>query len=110
MDPDSKSIVCKRELEGGARDCVKLPLPALVTVQSGINQPRYASLSNVLRVKKLDIPVDHASELGTVKSSEKVVRGYLPERISACLHIEGSPEEVAARLLREIRTRAAGVV
>jgi electron transfer flavoprotein beta subunit len=50
--PAGREIIVEREIEGGRRHRLALDLPALITVQSGINKPRYPSLSNVLRAKK----------------------------------------------------------
>jgi electron transfer flavoprotein beta subunit len=102
---DRKKITCERELEAGARERVELPLPALLTIQSGINLPRYASLSNVLRVKGMKIPSVPAASLGPVKTSERMVRAYLPEPARNCEFLEGDPGAIADRLLEEIRSR-----
>ena len=50
MAPDNKSVFVEREIEGGSRDKLQLQLPAVLTIQSGINTPRYPSLSNLLSV------------------------------------------------------------
>jgi len=102
---DRKKIICERELEAGERERLELPLPALVTVQSGINLPRYASLSNVLRVKAMTIPAIPAASLGPLAASERTVRAYLPEPAGNCQFLEGDAITVADRLLEEIRTR-----
>ena len=75
------------------------------TIQSGINVPRYASLSNVLRVKELEIPVVPASSLGPIKRSEITRRAYIPERSDVCEFLEGSLEEIASKLIEKIRLR-----
>ena len=48
---DRQNVLVQRETEGGGRDGLEITLPALLTVQSGINTPRYPSLSNLLRAK-----------------------------------------------------------
>ncbi len=105
LSADRKKITCERELEAGERERVELPLPALVTIQSGINLPRYASLSNVLRVKGMKIPSVPAAALGPVMASERMVRAYLPEPAGNCEFLEGDPAAIADRLIEEIRTR-----
>lgn len=50
--PVENSIMVEREIEGGGRDIFNVSLPCLLTIQSGINQPRYPALSKVLRAKK----------------------------------------------------------
>src|SRR5690606_32193457 len=54
-DPDAKSMKVKRELEGGWFQHVTMPLPALLTIQSGINQLRYATLKGIMAAKKKEI-------------------------------------------------------
>jgi electron transfer flavoprotein beta subunit len=105
ISADRKTITCERELEGGVRERVLLPLPALLTIQSGINAPRYASLSNVLRVKKLDVPVIPAESLGAAGRCESVVRAYVPDMKSDCVILEGDHDTVALRLIEIIRSR-----
>ncbi len=56
IDEENKSIQVEREIDGTRRHQLRLPMPALLTVQSGINRPRYPSLSNVLRAKAQEIP------------------------------------------------------
>lgn len=50
--PDKKIISIEREIEGGAKDVFDIKLPCVLTIQTGINSPRYPSLSKVLRAKK----------------------------------------------------------
>ena len=102
---DLKTLTCEREMEGGLRERVELPLPALLTVQSGLNTPRYASLTNVLRVKQLAIPVIPAASLGPVRNSEILLRAFLPERSAACEFLEGDPARVAEQLIAKVRRR-----
>ncbi len=99
ISEDRAKIVVERELEGGMRERLELPLPALLTVQSGINVPRYGSLSNVLRVKKQEIPSISASELGPVDRCEENVGLYTPERSATCEIISGSSGEIADKLV-----------
>lgn len=105
LSDDCKKIVCQRELEAGLRENVELKLPALVTIQTGINIPRYASLSNVLRVRKMQIPVIPSNTLATATVSEGVVKASLPERSKVCQFLEGDPEKVAEQLIEKIRER-----
>jgi len=105
ISPDRKKILCERELEQGVREKVELPLPALLTVQTGINIPRYPSLSNVLRVKKIRIPSVPAAGPDKIPSSEIVRKAYLPERAGSCEFLTGDADEVSELLLARIRAR-----
>jgi len=102
---DRRSLICERELEGGLRERIALPLPALLTVQSGLNTPRYASLTNVLRVKQLSIPSIPASSLGPVKKCEDLLRAFLPEQSAACEFLEGDLDRIAEKLVAKVRQR-----
>jgi len=63
---DRKSIVAHREVEGG-HEMVESPLPAVITTQKGLNEPRYASIKGIMAVKKKVIPEWNAEEIGVEK-------------------------------------------
>jgi len=111
-----KQIRVERELEGDRRLVVDLPLPAVLTVQTGINEPRYASLRGIMAAKKKEIatpsPADlglEAGETGEAGSRLKLVSLSVPPKGEGGEILEGSPEEVARELVRRIR-EATGVV
>jgi electron transfer flavoprotein beta subunit len=60
---DRKSAVAHREVEGG-HEVVETPLPAVITAQKGLNEPRYASIKGIMAVKKKVIPELNADEVG----------------------------------------------
>jgi len=105
LEPEQRVVVCERELEGGLREKIQLPLPCLLTTQMGLNTVRYASLSNVLRIKKMDIPVVSPQSPGPENRSEKILRVFFPERTLACEFLEGSLEKVAEQLLERVKPR-----
>ena len=105
LSRDKKTITCERELEGGMREKVELPLPALLTIQSGINIQRYASLTNVLRVKKMEIPSAPADSLDREEKGEGGVRACLAESGGTCEFLEGHFGEIADQLIDKIRSR-----
>ncbi len=105
ISPDRKRVTCRRELEGGVRADIELPLPALLTVQSGINTPRYPTLTNKLRAKKQEIEkIDPESFLPPPKN-ENVARVYLPPPAREGVFLEGSMEEKAEKLVKIIREK-----
>ena len=107
--PGSKTAVFRRELEGGLLHEVEIQCPSVLTIQAGINTPRYASLRSIkqaaakpIDVKSIaDYGVD-AAQVGEAGSLSRVRRMYVPEKGRAQL-IEGSPAEQAARLAAIIR-------
>src|SRR5215510_13416069 len=76
--PPSPVLRVKRELEGGWFQWVAMPLPAVLTIQSGINQLRYATLKGIMAAKKKEIK--KASPGGSTASRQKIVSLYVPEK------------------------------
>lgn len=104
VDPAAGAMRVKRELEGGWFQYVTMPTPALLTIQSGINQLRYATLKGIMAAKKKEIrkvapPADLAPRL-------KVVALYAPQKAKQTVMISGSPAEAAAELVRRLREEA----
>ena len=99
------TVRVKRELEGGWFQWVAMPLPALLTIQSGINQLRYATLKGIMAAKKKEIrKVSPAS--GAPAGTQKIVGLYVPEKGKKTQIIDGSPAEAAKELVRRLREEA----
>jgi electron transfer flavoprotein beta subunit len=94
----------KRELEGGWFQYVSLPLPALLTIQSGINQLRYATLKGIMAAKKKEI-AKVAAPPG-VSPRQRVVALSAPQKTKQTVMIGGSPAEAAKELVRRLRDEA----
>jgi len=112
-DPDSKSLRVRRELEGGINETVELPMPAVLTIQFGINQPRYASLKGIMAAKKKGFKIWSAADLGLADGAAgragamyEVKEILIPERKSKVEMISGTPEEAAATLVEKLRKEA----
>jgi electron transfer flavoprotein beta subunit len=107
--PGAKSAVFRRELEGGLLQEVEIQCPAVLTIQLGINTPRYASLRSIKQAASKPIEVlslaDVAlseADVGETGSSSRVRRMYVPDKGRAQL-IEGDAAQQAARLAEIIR-------
>ena len=100
----------KRELEAGWFQWIELPLPALLTIQSGINQPRYATLKGIMGAKKKEIRRLMLADLGlsadVLRNKQELVRVFVPTKAKRTEFLEGSPEEVAAKLIEKLRYEA----
>ncbi|MBI4473537.1 MAG: electron transfer flavoprotein subunit beta/FixA family protein [Acidobacteria bacterium] len=112
-NPDSKIVKAKRELEGGINETVELSLPAVLTIQFGINQPRYASLRGIMAAKKKEFKVWSAADLGFADNqvgragaTYDVKEVFVPEKKSKVEFLAGTPEEVAAKLVEKLRKEA----
>jgi electron transfer flavoprotein beta subunit len=94
----------KRELEGGWFQWISMTLPALLTIQSGINQLRYATLKGIMAAKKKEIR--KVAMPGSVNPSQQIVGLALPVRSKQTQMIGGSPAEAAKELVRRLREEA----
>ena len=102
--PGGGSLRVKRELEGGWFQYVTMPLPALLTIQSGINQLRYATLKGIMAAKKKEIAkVAAPSGLAT---RQKIVSLYAPQKAKQTVMIGGSAAEAAKELVKRLREDA----
>jgi electron transfer flavoprotein beta subunit len=97
----------KRELEAGWFQWVELPLPAVITIQSGINKPRYATLKGIMAAKKKEITTIERASLGVADAgTQRVERIYVPQKTKKTEFISGSPKEAAAKLIEKLRHEA----
>jgi electron transfer flavoprotein beta subunit len=104
VQAEGSTLRVKRELEGGWFQWVAMPLPAVLTIQSGINQLRYATLKGIMAAKKKEIRVAAAPAGATAK--QKIVSLYVPEKGKKTQIIGGSPTEAAKELVRKLREDA----
>jgi electron transfer flavoprotein beta subunit len=94
----------KRELEGGWFQWVALPMPALLTIQSGINQLRYATLKGIMAAKKKEIR--RVTPAALAEAAQKIVAMYVPEKGKKTQLISGSPADAARELVARLRDEA----
>jgi electron transfer flavoprotein beta subunit len=98
------SMRVKRELEGGWFQYISMPLPALLTIQSGINTLRYATLKGIMAAKKKEITKVAAAPAGGGR--QKIVALYAPQKAKQTVMITGSPAEAAKELVKRLREEA----
>ena len=105
-----RSLKVKRELEGGWFQWLEMPLPALLTIQSGINKPRYATLSGIMKAKTKPLKKLTAADLGLAPADlsprQKILKVYVPVKKAQAEFFEGNPKEIAARLVDKLRNEA----
>ena len=101
-----------RELEGGVEELTEVDLPAVLTVQTGLNEPRYASLRGIRQAQRKEIAVKDLADLGLtaadVESTLTLTSMYEPESESDAELIEGDAGEQAARLAEVLREKGVG--
>ena len=99
-------VYVEREIEGGYRDCLDLALPAVLSIQTGINRPRYPSLSNVLRAKKALLETIRADTLQPPDSQEHLIELTYPQKSRAGKVLQGTPKEKAFQLFTILSEKA----
>jgi electron transfer flavoprotein beta subunit len=107
VEKTESGIEVKRELEEGWFQNIQLPLPAVLTMQSGGNKLRYATLMGIKRAKTKELRQLNATELAvkaeTVITLEQI---SLPQKQRSTQIIAGSPKEAAASLVEKLKTEA----
>jgi electron transfer flavoprotein beta subunit len=98
-------IRVKRELEAGYFQFVEMPLPAVLTIQSGINKLRYATLIGIKQAKNKPLRKVTLDEVksGLGENLQKIERLYIPQKTKKTEVIEGPPAEVAKKLVDKLR-------
>jgi len=103
-------VKIKRELESGWFQWLELPLPAVLSIQSGINQPRYASLKGIMGVKKKEIRLIDLAATGLshadLMPKQTIKKVYIPPKAKQTQFLEGPAKEVAARLIDRLKNEA----
>lgn len=111
---DFKSATAKRETEGGEKEIIELPLPAIIACQKDLNTPRFPSLPGIMKAKKKEIKKMGLADLGLsedevgIKGSRVKISNYaLPPERKAGKIIEGEePQEVCEKLVKLLREEA----
>ncbi|MDD5543539.1 MAG: electron transfer flavoprotein subunit beta/FixA family protein [Acidobacteriia bacterium] len=100
----------KRELESGWFQWLEVPLPAVLSIQSGINQPRYASLKGIMGVKKKEMKVIDLAATGLstddLKPKQRIQKIYAPQKTKQTEFLQGSAKEVAEKLVAKLKNDA----
>jgi electron transfer flavoprotein beta subunit len=101
------TVRVKRELEDGWFQNVVLPLPAVLTIQSGIKKLRYATLMGIKKARTKEVKTVSASELAVdATPSATMERVYLPQRAKQTQILSGDPKNVAHQLVEKLRFEA----
>jgi electron transfer flavoprotein beta subunit len=92
-----------RELEGGLVDIVEVDTPALLTIQTGINEPRYATLRAIKQAEEKEIEVRTPGDLGA--AAYRVQKMFVPPKGEGAELLNGSPTDVAQRIKEIVEER-----
>lgn len=97
------AAVVHRELEGGLIDVTEVDLPALLTIQTGINEPRYATLRAIKQAEQKEIEVVEHGDLG--EPAARIRRMFVPPKGEGAEMLDGSAEEIARRIKEIVEER-----
>ncbi len=113
VEDGESSVRVTREMESGVNEVLRLALPAVIEVQAGINQPRYASLKGIMQAKRKEIASKSASDLGLSEnevgaagSRLETLAVFFPEVGETAEIFEGDPAESASRLVEKLQKEA----
>src|SRR5215813_11818105 len=104
---DGGKLKLKRELEAGWFQWIECPLPAVLSIQSGINKVRYATLKGIMAAKKKEIATITRESLGVgVEPTQKIEKIYVPVKTKKTEFLTGTAKEMAAKLVEKLKFEA----
>ena len=104
IEKNDAGIRVKRELEAGFFQFVDMPLPAVLTIQSGINKLRYATLIGIKQAKNKPMRKVTLAEVQSASANlQKIEKLYVPQKTKNTEVIEGAPAEIAKKLVEKLR-------
>jgi electron transfer flavoprotein beta subunit len=103
LELGSGTATVHRELEGGLVDVVEVDTPCLLTIQTGINEPRYATLRAIKQAEQKEIEVREPGDLG--QPAARVRRMFVPPKGEGAEMLDGSPADIAGRIKEIIDER-----
>ena len=113
-DASAQTLTLDRELEGGLVEVVRIALPALLTIQTGINEPRYATLRAIKQAREKPLQTVGLNDVGLASDAVASAAGartvtlQTPERGAGAELLDGSPAELAARIVELVQERMSG--
>lgn len=109
IDPEGGRVTIKMELEGGVDEVARINLPALLTIQTGINEPRYVSIMGIRKASKKELTVKSIEDLDLSQSDltplTNVEEMFPPPETEGAEMIEGDPDTVAGEIIRIIKEK-----
>ena len=109
---DDKKLKIGREIEGGNQELSEIELPCVISIQTGINEPRYVGIRGIRKVASVEIPVHGTADLGLSadavgKAGAKAKRldYFMPELGEGAEMLEGSTEEIVEKLMELLKAK-----
>jgi electron transfer flavoprotein beta subunit len=109
---DGQTIKVGREIEGGNQEMNEIELPCVLSIQTGINEPRYVGIRGIRKVASVEIPTQGAGDLGVAADAVgaagakvKRVDYFTPELGEGAEMLEGSMEEKIEKLIEMLKAK-----
>lgn len=107
LDISGANMTVNRELEGGLNEVLEMSAPAVLSIQSGINEPRYPTLPGIMKAKKKQLDAKKASDLGaSTDSKTEFVKMFFPVSDKKAEIIKGDPATAAKALIDKLKNEA----
>jgi electron transfer flavoprotein beta subunit len=101
-----------RELEGGLEEQIEIRLPALFSIQTGINEPRYVSIMGIRKAMQKEIKLMTLADTGLAENDvgpagswTKIEKMYVPPVEKQAEFLKGNPDEIAAKITEILKSR-----
>ncbi len=112
IEPGDGKIKVGREIEGGNQEMNEIELPCVLSIQTGINEPRYVGIRGIRKVAGVEIPVKGAGDLGVDAGSvgeagakTKRVDYFVPDLGDGAEMLEGSTDEIIEKLIEKLKAK-----
>jgi len=109
---DDKKIKIGREIEGGNLEMSEMELPCVLSIQTGINEPRYVGIRGIRKVASVEIPVSNAGDLGVAADAvgaagakAKRIDYFVPELGEGAEMLQGSTDEIVDQLIEHLKAK-----
>jgi len=113
VEPAGNEATIRVELEGGTDEVSKIKLPALLSIQTGINEPRYVSIMGIRKAAKKELNVAGVDTLGLAAADLQprttVEEIFLPPETEGAQFIEGDPATIAEEILRILKEKGVSI-
>ena len=107
LDSDGSKLDLNRELTGGFNEVVEVAIPAVLSVQSGLNEPRYPTLPGIMKAKKKKLEAKTAADLGSDTASKtELLKRFFPQVESNCEMIDGDGAAQGTTLVDKLKNEA----
>ena len=113
VEPAGNEATIRVELEGGTDEVSRIKLPALLSIQTGINEPRYVSIMGIRKAAKKELNVAGVDTLGLAATDLQprtmVEEIFLPPETEGAQFIEGDPATIAEEILRILKEKGVSI-